>query len=64
MDRPMARTKSKKTKSRRSFSEEFKQEAVQMRRSPNSIATLGRVIFEEDFIRCAEGEALAGAVVE
>ena len=30
MDRPMARTKSKKTNSRRSFSEEFKQEAVQM----------------------------------
>ena len=30
MDRLMARTKSKKTNSRRSFSEEFKQEAVQM----------------------------------
>ena len=30
MDRLMARTKSKKTNSRRSFSEDFKQEAVQM----------------------------------
>lgn len=30
MDRLMARTKSKNTNSRRSFSEEFKQEAVQM----------------------------------
>ena len=30
MDGPMARTQPKKTRSRRSFSEEFKQEAVQM----------------------------------
>ena len=30
MDGPMARTQPKKTRSRRFFSEEFKQEAVQM----------------------------------